>query len=204
MLTVRSATDCVNPKCKLIQTKNSWLALRSQRLCEVTEVAVLLQLLSGSHARLNLAFISRTYADALACFPQSGVLFWGILRGTAPHRAVCCMTQDYWCAVWLHLSGSYEVSSCCMWSLNMSHWVRLLRPYYWQNLLKQGDSLDLHDALNHKFKIETWVTVTTKHCKHTGVSPRDITATANTQENSSSHWKSTVYHQPLFKQPLPW
>lgn len=54
----------------------------------MTEVAVLLQLLRISHARLNLAFISRSYADALACFPHSGVLFWGVLEGTV-HSAQC-------------------------------------------------------------------------------------------------------------------
>lgn len=73
VLTVKSATDfsdCVNPKREQTQTKNSKLALRSQRVCEVTEVAVLLQILGISHARLNLAFISCSYADALACFPH--------------------------------------------------------------------------------------------------------------------------------------
>lgn len=119
------------------------------------------------------------------CFPHSGILFWGVLQGTAPHRAVWCMTGARVITHTdvqpgshrLYLSGSCEVSSCCMWSLKMSHWVMLLRPSYCQNILKQGDSLGLHDALNHTFKIETWVTSTTRHCKHTGSSLKNITVT---------------------------
>lgn len=122
-LTVKSATDfsdCVNPKCKLIQTKNSKLALRSQRICEVTEVAVLLQILGISHARSNLAFISRSYADALACFSTLRRLILGHPPGHSTaqsgvvhdSRLPILMLQSG--SHRLHLTGSCEVSSCRM------------------------------------------------------------------------------------------
>lgn len=60
-------------------------------------------------------------------------------------------------------------------------------------MLIQGDSLGLHDALNHKPKIETFVTSATKSCKHTGYSLGDITAITviqNVQRHTASHmWK---------------
>lgn len=49
------------------------------------EVAVLLQLLSFHHARLNVAFRSHAGAAAAACFPLTRIVFRGVLQGTAAH-----------------------------------------------------------------------------------------------------------------------
>lgn len=169
----------------------------------MTEAAVLLQHLSVSRARLNLAFISRSYADALACFPRSGILFWGILQGTTPHSVQQCgawlqITDVQSGSHRLHLTGSCEVSSCSMWSPKMSHGVRLFRPSTWRNMLKQGDSTGLDDALNHKPKIQTFVTPTTESCKHTGYSLGDITATTVMQRHMASHmWKVQLLYSKI-------
>lgn len=85
----------------------------------------------------------------------------------------------------LHLSGSCRVSSRCMWSPQRCPNESDLTPTptsWWQNILKQRDSLGLHDALNHIFRIWTWVTLTTRHSKHSGISFRDITANADLQK----------------------
>lgn len=128
-------------------------------------------LLSIRHARLILAFIS--YADALACFPHSSILFWGVLWGTTLHKAAECMTwasqithtDVQFGSHRLHLLGSCEGSSC-MWSHRKSRWVRQLHPSYCQNILKQGCSLGFHDALNRRFKTEMQAILTTKHREH--------------------------------------
>lgn len=58
----------------------------------MTEVVVLLKLLSNSHALLNLAFISLSYTEAVACFPHNAIVFWSILQDTPTHEAERCKT----------------------------------------------------------------------------------------------------------------
>lgn len=149
---------------------------------------VLLQPLCISHARLNLAFISRSYADALACFSTLRHLILGRPPG---HRAtqsgmvhdsrllMCRLVHTGFifqgAAGWVH--GACDPQRCP----NESD-LTPTPTSWWQNILKQRDSLGLHDALNHIFRIWTWVTLTTRHSKHSGISFRDITANADLQK----------------------
>lgn len=121
-------------------------------------------------------------------FHTQASYFGGVLRGTAPHRAEWCMTRDYWCAVWFtrassfrELQGEFTVHVIPK-DVPMSQTAPPTPTSWWQNILKQRDSSGLHDALNHIFRIWTWVTLTTRRSKHSGISFRDITANADLQK----------------------